>query len=159
MAGVMRRNNIPMTYHPDMSNFTMVASGDYVRAVGWLHPEHPYPRGHACWKFRWRLRRFVRRADESTEELGWGSFRGSHTCEFCGRGSGYRNFGVPAGGILFVAPEMILHYVRWHRYLLPVEFIEAVLSGPLPGTAEYGRAVLCSGGAISRSRGVVAAAM
>jgi len=44
---------------------------------------------------------------------------------------------VPADGLLYVAPEMISHYVVDHDYLPPSELIEAVLRSPIPGTEEY----------------------
>jgi len=130
-----------MTFYPDMSVTTMVTSGDHVRAVGWLHLGHHYSIGISPWAFRRRLRQFVKRCDESTEALGWGIYAGKHTCEYCRLRRGYMNFGVPYKGLLFVAPEMILHYVRWHLYLPPAEFIGAVLSTPLPGTERYWRMV------------------
>ena len=34
-----------MTWYLDLSRNCMVASGDDVRAIGWLGRDHPYPRG------------------------------------------------------------------------------------------------------------------
>src|SRR4051812_31838652 len=31
-----------MSFFPDLGRKSMVASGEHVRAVGWLHPAHPY---------------------------------------------------------------------------------------------------------------------
>jgi hypothetical protein len=49
--------------------------------------------------------------------------------------------GVPGRTVLYVAPEMILHYVTDHRYLPPAEFVEAVTTCPLPGTPAYAAAI------------------
>jgi hypothetical protein len=44
---------------------------------------------------------------------------------------------VPNGDVLFVAPEMIVHYVEQHQYAPPKEFVAAVLRSPLPDEQEY----------------------
>jgi len=64
-----------------------------------------------------------------------------HTFEICGNESAGGNFGVPAGEVLFVAPELIGHYVSIHGYLPPDGFLDALLTAPLPGTHEYTIAV------------------
>jgi hypothetical protein len=43
--------------------------------------------------------------------------------------------------LLFVAPEMVAHYVEAHHYRPPAQFITAVTESPLPGTDEYRAAV------------------
>ena len=42
-----------------------------------------------------------------------------------------------ARDLLFVAPEMVVHYIEEHGYSPPAEFVEAVLRAPLPDTEEY----------------------
>ncbi len=44
---------------------------------------------------------------------------------------------MPSGDLLFVAPAMISHYVQRHEYAPRAEFVEAVMSCPLPNTAKY----------------------
>jgi hypothetical protein len=44
---------------------------------------------------------------------------------------------VPGGDLLFVAPEMVMHYIEQHGYRPPAEFVAAVLRSPLPDTEEY----------------------
>jgi len=130
-----------MTWFPDMFRESMIAAGDHVRAVGWLHPDHPYSRGTESAEFVARLKEFARLASRSTEALYWGICMGFHTCEFCEKTHGHRNFGVPAGDVLFVAPEMVVHYIEQHEYVPPAEFVAAVMASPLPDTAEYCSAV------------------
>src|SRR5262245_9559827 len=99
-----------MSWFPDMARESMVAEGDHVRAVGWLDSNRPYTRGPVPPEFAARLREFVRLSNASADALYFGASCGLHTCEFCQQNHDSRNFGVPAGGLLFVAPAMIGHY-------------------------------------------------
>jgi hypothetical protein len=126
-----------MSYFPDLGRKSMFAAGEHVRAIGWLHPDYPYTKGKVSAAFVRRLKRFAARSGESASALCLVLAMGFHTCEFCGKSRGHRNFGVPNDDVLFVAPEMIVHYVKQHGYAPPAEFIAAVLSSPLPGTPEY----------------------
>jgi hypothetical protein len=67
---------------------------------------------------------------------------GVHTCELCNSNTAGGFIGVPAGPLLYVAPEMVGHYVEAHRYVPPIEFVTAVMKAPLPGSKEYAIAVL-----------------
>lgn len=126
-----------MSFFPDMGWESLVVSGDHIRAIGWLHPAYPYTKGEVPAEFLARLKEFTARNGDSAEALYFGAFGGYHTCEFCGQAHGIGNFGVPNGNLLFVAPEMVVHYVEEHGYRPPVEFVEAVLRSPLPDTEEY----------------------
>jgi hypothetical protein len=131
-----------MTWFPDMGHATMVPLlGDHVRAIGWLHPDHPYPCGTVPAAFQARLEAFARLASDSTVALALPVAHGYHICEFCNDARGWRNFGVPAENVLFVAPELVAHYVSEHTYTPPAEFVAAVLASPLPDTPEYRAAV------------------
>jgi hypothetical protein len=126
-----------MSFFPDMGYESLVAAGDHVRAIGWLHPDHDYTQGEVSAEFLARLKEFTARSSDSAEALYFGAFGGFHTCEFCGRAHGIGNFGVPSGDLLFVAPEMVVHYIEQHGYSPPAEFVAAVLRSPLPDTEEY----------------------
>ena len=126
-----------MTWYPDMSYESMVAVGNHVRAIGWLSSDHPLPQGEVPADFVARLREFVRLPRRCGEALWFPAFGGWHDCEFCGQVRGYGNIGVPSGPLLFIAPEMVGHYVEHHGYAPPPEFVAAVLASPLPGTPEY----------------------
>ena len=110
-------------------------------AVGWLHPDHPFPQGDVPPDFLDKLKRLCRLCGESAEALNWGACGGVHECEFCGKALGACSFGVPGSDVLFYAPDMIGHYVEAHRYQPPQAFIAAVLASPIPGTREYQSAV------------------
>src|SRR6187397_964220 len=105
-----------MTWFPDMGTVTMIDAGDHVRAIGWLSAEHPYTKGEVPAEFRARVRQFAELWGHSTKALGWGAFLGLHRCELCDQFMASGNFGVPKGGLLFAAPEMLPHYVEAHGY-------------------------------------------
>jgi hypothetical protein len=132
-----------MTYYPDMSRETVCTGpNDDVRAFGWIEPCYPYTKGPVTTEFLARLKEFASRSVQSTADAGLILFAGSYTCKFKGCGKeGRLNFGVPAGDLLFVAPEMVVHYIEQHGYAPPREFINAVMVAPLPGTPEYWTAV------------------
>lgn len=126
-----------MTWYPDLGTETMVTSGNHVRAIGWLSSGKPFPTGGVPHHFVERLRLFTERACESGDALWFGAFGGWHACELCRNHIGTANLGVPSGEVLYVAPEMISHYVEEHDYAPPTDFVAAVMSCPLPGTPEY----------------------
>lgn len=126
-----------MSFFPDMGTQSLIASGEYVRAIGWLHPDYPYTKGVVPEAFLSRLKEFAKRCGQSTTALNFAVAGGIHTCEFCGNAHGTGNFGVPDDNLLFVAPEMVVHYVEKHAYCPPEEFVAAVLRSPLPDTDEY----------------------
>ena len=126
-----------MSFFPDMGCESPVAAGNHVCAIGWLHPDYPYTKGEVPAEFLARLKEFAARSGDSAEARYFGASGGYHTCEFCGRAHGIANFGVPSGDLLFVAPEMVVHYIEQHGYCPPPEFVAAVLRSPLPDTEEY----------------------
>jgi hypothetical protein len=126
-----------MSFFPEMGCDCPVAAGGHVRAIGWRHPDHPYTKGEVPARFLARLKELVVRCAESSDALYLGASGGYHTCEFCGRAHGIGNFGVPDRDLLFLAPEMVLHYIEEHQYCPPADFVAAVLRSPLPDTEEY----------------------
>jgi len=108
--------------------------------VGWLSIEYEFPRGDTPEEFRRVLR--LLSAESVNQCMGW------HDCEFCetpprksffsSRAPTRTNFAlkgngeihVPAaqGNIVYVAPQLVAHYVEEHCYLPPNEFVEAVLA-------------------------------
>jgi hypothetical protein len=126
-----------MTYFDDMGTATLVAAGPHIRAVGWLDSCHPFLRGDVPQPFEEKLRQFAEKWGASAQVLGLTLYLGGHPCELCGRALGTGHFGVPGEELLFVAPELVHHYVTGHRYLPPMEFMTAVMKSPLPDTADY----------------------
>ena len=130
-----------MAHFADLDTTTQIARGPHVRAIGWLSVKHPHPKGPSSEAFIDRLRALCERWGESVRALHWPVAGGPHTCELCNDFCAAGNVGVPAGTALFVAPEMVAHYVEKHGYLPPQEFVDAVLASPTPGTADYADAV------------------
>lgn len=100
--------------------------------IGWLSREHAFPIGDTPEEFRQVLNLL------STSPINLCA--GHHDCEFCGplpRSSfeGNGEIRVPAadGDIVYMAPQLVAHYVEVHRYLPPAAFIEAVLNHKIPG--------------------------
>ena len=139
-----------MSYYPDLSTSCQVGRGDDVRAIGWLHPDHPVAIGTVSNEFLAVLERHLRSLWEPHHLLG------IHICEFCppadfGRGTipgaldltaqravcGVYNLYVPTAECVYIAPEMILHYIVRHQYAPPDEFERAVLSAPDQGSDEF----------------------
>jgi hypothetical protein len=54
-------------------------------AVGWLHPDHEFPRAAVPEEFLVRIKAFAERWGDSIDALGWGAAGGVHTWEFWGR--------------------------------------------------------------------------
>jgi hypothetical protein len=62
---------------------------------------------------------------------------GHHRCEFCPSTGPWTlancsnsEIFVPAQGVIYVAPAMILHYIEAHEYKPPDEFIDALAGCP-----------------------------
>jgi hypothetical protein len=128
-------------YFRDLGTATQIATGEYVRAVGWLAQSVTYPRGTSDQRVVERIETCARLWEKSNVALGWPLLCGPHACELCGAFWAAGNFGVPGDGVLYVCPQMIAHYVRAHEYQPPLEFVDAVLVAPLAGTPEYDQAV------------------
>jgi hypothetical protein len=125
-----------MAYFQDLSEYTYLpgsASGPSHRNVGWLAKPHRFERGSIPEAFVEKLRRLCAIPHHPT--------RGFHVCDFCRSPA----FGVLAmceggeirlgsaeirvegrSGIVYCAPNLILHYVADHQYLPPPEFLAAL---------------------------------
>jgi hypothetical protein len=44
---------------------------------------------------------------------------------------------VPSRASVYIAPDLIVHYVEQHRYAPPAEFVDAMLACPEPSSAAY----------------------
>jgi hypothetical protein len=128
-------------YYPDLGTKTQIDDGEHVRAIGWLSADQPFTTGDVPAAFASRLRLLCEQWGAGISQLWWVVAAGDHTCELCGQFESSGNIGVPAGPLLFVAPEMVSHYVDTHGYRPPDAFVAAVLACPLPGSEEYGQAV------------------
>ncbi len=128
----------------DLSTRAYFVHGERVRAIGWLEGHEPFVRGPVSVAFLAVLKAHVAAAHQVV------LFRGLHSCSLCPDGlraydrerAGYRNLLIPTGGLLYVAPELIAHYVEHHGYRPPEEFVAAVRACSAQGSEEYLRLLL-----------------
>lgn len=117
-------------------------------AVGWLSGAHRFPRGEVPREVATRLEGWLEALPPEPGQLvhqrgGVAIFLGSHACELqpCWKqrdddpppegASDTGELFVPhlsLPGAYYVAPRLITHYLRRHRYAPPQEFVQAVLA-------------------------------
>ncbi len=144
-----------MAYFQDLTPY-----GYYKRAVelslpslniGWLSGKHPFSTGETSQEFRAKLFQFC--LDENLVQI----MRGFHECEICnlsalewferrhsiyGAKAEFASIGdgeirVIGESAIYAAPALIYHYVVDHEYRPPDEFIQAVMTGPQPGSEKH----------------------
>lgn len=132
-----------MTHIPDGTPYPFLPQDRPTACVGWLDGSHDYLRGTVPADFVVKLARLCRSTTLRT--------RGWHYCNLCvadrdrhlaadcvksvvlsddgefAVGSAEVHLGVD-GAVMFVAPDMVIHYVTDHGYRPPEAFIEAVLA-------------------------------
>ena len=120
-----------MSYFLDLDTASLVGHGERHRAIGWLSRGHDFSHGSVDEEFLGLLRRHVATAFQPL------AFGGGHVCEFCGNFTAYGNLWIPTLEFIYVAPEMIVHYITKHGYKPPLEFCNAVRSCPPQGSPDY----------------------
>ena len=123
-----------------------------LRAVGWLAGGKPFTTGPLDRRVHDKLEelREGRQHARWTWLLGF-MFMGRHHGDFCsGPDAAWcsMNLVIPGRGFLFVAPDLILHYMDAHAYQPPAEFCQAVLDCPPVPTTAYLEAVAANGGGV-----------
>jgi hypothetical protein len=121
------------------------------RQVGYLARGHSFTKGTASEVFFDCLAALVEQPlmfspGYHTCDLGWcGLSLGGEQPKFRYKGRvirlGATDILVPGDEVVYVAPSLILHYIRWHRYLPPSCFVKAVLNCPDPRSQEYSGAI------------------
>lgn len=102
-------------------------AGQNLLSVGWLAHGHAFPQGRCEPAFVARLRELLKDV--------WAPvvFCGPHFCELCPpsrTAGGVANLFVPSENAVFVAPELVVHYIEEHSYCPPAEFVAAVMACP-----------------------------
>lgn len=118
-----------------------IARPDWAIGAGWLDPGHDWPKGPVPEMLVPRLEAMVARMAEraSMNFLLTLSF-GFHPCPFCGGAvTGSGEVVVPDPGVraAWVAPRLIVHYIRDHGYRPPDAFVRAVEECPEHGSPAY----------------------
>jgi hypothetical protein len=145
---------VTMTYYADLSpcdyfpsrKSPLLPRKTPLLAVGWLENGRPVPTGEVSEQVFDQLRELLRDP--------WGlAFCGWHDCDLCvyrygpsklrknPNTVGFKNVFVPGDAKVYVAPEMILHYIDQHGYAPPPEFQQAVLDCPTMRSIDYLRAI------------------
>jgi hypothetical protein len=137
-----------MTFYQDLEpiDYFPINRDVVMLAVGWLGKEFKFQTGKVSWQFYNKLCEFV--------ENPWQPFlsSGFHFCELCQfygsryTATGSSNLFVPFNNVIYVAPELIVHYINVHHYQPPEIFIDAVMECPYIQTMEYKRCLLKNGG-------------
>jgi len=120
-------------FYPDLATECQADSGPAVRAIGWLGVGHSFTVGSVAEAFVERLRAHIIDAWQPCFAAG------KHHCEFCTDRlvGGSANIWFPTQRLKFVVPELIVHYIEFHCYRPPDEFIEAVMACPPQGSDEF----------------------
>lgn len=121
-----------MVHYEDLSPCDELP-GFACRAIGWLEPEHDYPKGPVPENFLAALTRLL--------SFHWAPYTagGVHECGLCQSNpiEEKDELIVPGENGLFFAPTMILHYIQNHHYQPPMEFQQAVLACPPTDSEAY----------------------
>jgi hypothetical protein len=113
-----------------------------LRAVGWLSPWESFAKGETSGPVFDKLKSLLVDPWQPLVAMG------VHECELCQFDGpvGGNNLFVPGGSVIYVCPELIVHYIAAHHYRPPDEFLAAVLACPDTRTMEYKKLLLASGG-------------
>lgn len=113
-----------------------------LRAVGWLTGDKAFPTGATDPNCFAKMNVLLVAPRQPMV------FGGVHDCELCQFDPpyGHANLFVPNGSLIFVFPELLVHYVAAHHYRPPDEFWDAVTACPNTRTMQYKKLLLDSGG-------------
>lgn len=114
----------PYQYFPHTSQLPVLN-------VGWLATDHQFERWpidhEPARKFRFFY--YLSKLAQTRTML----TRGWHTCPFCKEphrsATSSAEVRVEHDGVVYAAPELIVHYVLAHDYMPPSKYVEAVLFG------------------------------
>ena len=111
------------------------------RAVGWLSIAQPFNEAEPEPEFLSRLKECVSfdtmqyRYDPLT--CAAHSFFGLHICELCNSIRGSGSLFLPGEKVIYIAPQMVYHYVKDHHYVPPDDFVAAVVNAPPVSSIAY----------------------
>lgn len=122
-----------MAHYEDLSNYNYHHFSQKEFNIGWLEKDQPFPIGEIPEGFLEKLDLYL------TREFTVFHYRGDHDCQFCNKrdSANCEIRVVSTTGKIYAAPELIKHYIIDHKYLPPQEFIDAVMTGPTPGSDKY----------------------
>lgn len=127
-------------YFQDLSayRYYLQSNLSQVLNVGWIDSGHSFGLGEAAPQFVRKLAALIAEKHPDVD-VHVNRLQGIHACNLCGeqripledyRGRqhflGMSEIWIPADGLWYAAPSMVLHYIETHRYLPPSGFVEAV---------------------------------
>lgn len=113
-----------------------------LRSVGWIGAS-AFPTGRTDPEVYHRLVALLKDPYQPVALLG---FHRCEACQFAGEKSGSSNLFVPGDDVVYVCPELIVHYINAHHYAPPAVFSEAVLRCPDTRSTAYQEILLAAGG-------------
>jgi hypothetical protein len=119
---------------PDLSNNCYIASGNGLRAVGWLEGSHSFESGPVSEQVVYKLQEHLMQPFVLID------FPGNHRCSLCEPSAAALGNGeliIPSEGCCYVSPSLICHYIEAHDYQPPAAFQEALLACPPQGSPSY----------------------
>jgi hypothetical protein len=129
-----------MAWYEDLAPFAELGPNcaTCLRAVGWLERGRPFSTGPVDSAVYTQLVELLQHPWEPATTMGF------HRCDLClyDGPPGKRNLYVPAAGAVFVAPELVTHYMNAHGYRPPDEFCAAILACPPMRSMPYLKALL-----------------
>src|SRR5262245_56968741 len=125
-----------MAYYQDLAplDYFGVRHATTLRAVEWLSRDHQFPSGPVDRATFDRLAELLR--DPWQPTICMGVF-GCQLCRFAPEAHGARNLFVQSDGVVFVCPELILHYMNAHGYSPPDQFCRALTACPDTQSLDY----------------------
>ena len=117
-------------------SYTKMTSRAALKNVGWLATDVPFDQGPEPPGLLEKI--------QTATSITRNPMRGIHGCPFCGHehvrelvegreallGMSEVWFPSPSNEVVYIAPSLLLHYVRRHGYLPPAEFVQAALALP-----------------------------
>lgn len=120
-----------MSYYEDLTHYNYLHHSKKELNIGWLQKDKTFNIGETPDGFLEKLKVYLEHSIFQT--------RGFHNCEFCNSEviSSNEIRVVSESGTIYASPMLVIHYVEFHNYLPPEEFIRAVMFGPEPASKEY----------------------
>lgn len=135
-----------MAYYKDFSNYE--CNNQKIKNVvniGWLGGEERFEKGDVSNDFLMSLWEYYKCPVYPTRKLYENKCLDGHWRFFTAI-SNERNVQLGSyeirvidknNGVIYAAPNLIIHYIINHKYMPPKEFIDAVISSPKPNSDEY----------------------
>jgi hypothetical protein len=115
-----------------------------LRSVGWIG-EQGFPSGRIDVSV---YRRLVDLFADAFQPVIAAGMHACSVCQFEPEASGGRNLFVPTTDVVYVCPELVLHYINAHHYAPPREFCAAVMTCPHTRSMDYKKRLLAAGGKV-----------